>query len=264
MDMEANRKQCLPVDKRPVGFDDPDFSQLCVLVHDVRALRHGDWSVRARVLRALLRLPPMLRSVVRLPSDALYLTDRPTGRRIRAYLPRRLVDALGVVAISTLTLPASFEDYRRGGSRQAFRTNCSRARRAGVSVVRVEGAERIRERILEVFAGRDEPYARAWHARRAELGEGEFWFAVDPAGHTLAFAEVIVDDKAAMLTSMIRARRPGSSEARYLLMAELLSSLSRRDVRQVIVGRAFSLTPGLLYFQKLLGFSPKNLKIVAP
>src|SRR5215210_7326265 len=77
-------------------------------------LRRGDWSVRARILRALLRLAPLLRSVARLPSEPLYLSDGPAGQRIRAYLPRRLVDARHRVAISTLALPVTFEDYLRG------------------------------------------------------------------------------------------------------------------------------------------------------
>jgi hypothetical protein len=112
--------ETLSRDKRPIGFDDPDFSQLCSLIHDVRALQRGDWSVRGRVLRALRRPVALLRSVARLPSETLYLSDAPTGQRIRGQLPRRLVDARRVVAISTLTLPATFEEYRRGPSRQAF------------------------------------------------------------------------------------------------------------------------------------------------
>jgi hypothetical protein len=251
-------------DTRPAGFDDPDFWQLCNLVRDVRALQRGDWSVRARVLRALLRTAPLLRSLTRLPREELYLSDGPAGQRIRARLPRRLVDARRLMAISTLTLPSTFEEYRRGRSRQAFRTNCSRALEARVTVAREEDAERIREQVLDVYARRDEPYARAWHVRAAELHEGEFWFAFDAGRRPLAFAEVFVDEKAALLDSMIAARRGGSSAARYLLMAELLRSLSQRGVRQLVVSRAFSLTPGLVYFQKLLGFSPKNLKVVGP
>ena len=249
---------------RPAGFDDPDFSQLCLLVRDVRALRRGDRSVRPRILRALLRLAPLLRSVARLPSEPLYLSDGPAGQRIRAYLPRRLVDARHRVAISTLALPVPFDDYLRGRSRQALRTNCSRARQAGVTVARVDDAERIREHLSEVFSRRNAPEDGARCIRRAELQEGEFWFAVDAAGATLAFAEVIVDEKAALLNLMIGTGCPGSSEARYLLMAKLFSSLSRRGVRQVVVSRAFSLAPGLIYFQRLLGFSPKNLKLVTP
>jgi hypothetical protein len=249
-------------DTRRVGFDDPHFSELCVLVRDIRALRDGDWSGRARVLRALLTVAPLLTSVARLPSDDLYLSDRTAGRRIRARLPCGLLGAWRLVAISTLTLPGTFEEYSRGRSRQAFRTNCSRALRAGVRIVPTEDAERVRERMLEVFERRDEPYSQAWHVRRAELGEGEFWFALDAAGRALAFAEVIVDLEAALLVSMIGARRSVSSDARYLLTAEVVRSLAARGIRQLVVDRAFSLTPGLMYFQKLLGFSPKNLTVV--
>jgi hypothetical protein len=251
-------------DSRPVGFDDPDFSQLCLLIHDVRALRGGDWSVLGRVLRALVHVSPLLRAVARLPTDNLYLSDRAAGRRIRSRLPHGALSARRIVAISTLTLPSTFEEYRRGRCRQALRTNCSRAVRAGVRVGPLEDPELVRERMLEVFERRDEPYSQAWHVGRAESGEGEFWFALDAAGRTLAFAEVIVDLETAMLSSMIGARRPGSSDARYLLTAEVVRSLAARGIRQLVVNRAFSLSPGLVYFQKLLGFSPKNLEVLTP
>jgi hypothetical protein len=246
----------------PVGFDDADFSELCSLVRDLRALRGGDWSVGGRVFRGVLRSAALLRSVARLPSEALYLSAGPSGRYIRALLPRRLMDARRLVAISTLTLPKSFEDYVRGRSRQAFRTNCSRARQAGVTIEQVNDPACARQRVHEVFTGRNTPADAAWSVRRTELQEGEFWFAVDAGRRTLVFAEIIVDDEAAMLNAMIAARRSGSSEARYLLMAELFRSLSQRGVHHVVVNRALSLPPGLIYFQKLLGFSPKNLKVV--
>jgi hypothetical protein len=246
------------------GFDDPDFSQLCALFRELRAPRGGGWYGRARILWGLLSSAHLLRSVARLPSESLYLSDGPTGQRIRARLPGRLVDTFRVVAISTLTLPSTFEEYRRGRSRQALRTNCSRAREAGITVARIDDAERIHERVLDVLARRDKSYAWASRIRQAALHEAEFWFALDAAGQTLAFAEVLVDERAAMLSCMIASGRPGSSEARYLLMAELLSSLTWRGVRQLVVSRALSLPPGLIYFQKLLGFSPKNLKVVGP
>lgn len=243
------------------GYDDPDFLELCALVQDAMALRAGRWTVRRRTLRSLVHLRRLARSVDRLPAETVHLSSDPAGQHIRRFFRRRLLDSGRLVAITTLTLPDVFEEYLRGRSRQAVRTNCSKARTAGVTVQQVGDAEEVRERMTGLFAARDDPDGGAWYFERARLREGEFWFATGADGAALAVAEVIPDRTAALLRSMISAPNPGRSDARYLLMTEILASLSRRGIRQVLVGRAFTVPRGLVYFQKLLGFSPKNLTI---
>lgn len=244
------------------GFNDPDFAELCALVQNVRALREGRWSAVRPTLLMLLHARRLIRSVNRLPHVTLHVSKNTPGQHIRAFLRRRLFDAGDLVAISTLSLPRDVEEYRRGRSRQALRTNCSRAVQAGVGVVRVDDPDQIRQRMADLFATRNDPDGGAWYFERAELHEGEFWFAMAADDHALALAEVIVDESVALLRSLISADRPGRSEARYLLMAEILSSLCGRGVRHVVIGRALSVPPGLVHFQKLLGFAPKNLRIV--
>ena len=74
------------------------------------------------------------------------------------------------MAISTLTLPPTFEAYVTGRSRQALRTNSSRAVDAGVTVTKVDEPGCVRERMLELFERRDEPEGAAWGVRQAETG----------------------------------------------------------------------------------------------
>jgi hypothetical protein len=244
------------------GFNDPDFAELCALVQNVRALRTGRWSAGRQTLRMLPHTRRLIRSVNRLPHVTLDVSKNGPGKHIRASLKRRLFDARHLVAISTLSLPRDFEEYRRGRSRQALRTNCTRAVQAGIGVVKVDDPDQIRQRMADLFETRNDPDGGAWYFERAALGEGEFWFATAADDRALALAEVIVDESVALLRSLISANRAGRSEARYLLMAEILNSLCHRGVRHVVIGRALSVPPGLIHFQKLLGFAPKNLRIV--
>ena len=75
-------------------------------------------------------------------------------------------------------------------------------------------------------------------------------------------AELIVDRRTALVRSMISSAGPARSDSRYLLMAEILASLCGRGVRHVLVGRALTLPPGLVYFQQRLGFDAVNLRLV--
>ncbi len=247
---------------RGTGFDDPDFVELCALVRGLAALSRGRTADDGFPVRALPRAGRLLRSMRRLPSLTVELSDEPAGRAIRAFFRRRFFDVHHLTAISTLTLPADFEDYRRGRSRQALRTNCSRAVRAGVTVARLHDDDLIRARMQDLFARRADPDGGAWYFGRASLKEGELWFATGADSSTLAMAEVIVDGGVALLRSMISAPSDARSDARYLLTVELLASLAERGVRHVVVGRTLSLPPGLAYFQKLLGFAPTNLTLL--
>ena len=131
--------------------------------------------------------------------------------------------AASLVAVSTLTLTPDVEEYRRGRHRQALRTNCSRALRAGTTVARLDDPGAERARMLDFFERRADPDGAAPCLRRAAAGEGEFWLAAGPDGRLLALAEIIADEHAALLQLMISAEGPVSSDARYLLMAELLA-----------------------------------------
>jgi hypothetical protein len=245
-----------------VGFEDPDFLELCGLLQNLRAFRTGDWRTAWLALRQVGRAARLARSLRRLPRIGLGVTNSPSGRIIRAFFRRGRRDRRPLLAISTLALPADVEEYRRGRSRQALRTNSAKARRAGVTVVRGGNDAAVREHMQNLFHRRNDRDGGAWYFQRAEAHEGEFWFALGPDGASLALCEVIVDESLALLRAMISAPGPDRSNARFLLMHEVLASLAARGVRHLVVDRAFWLPPGLVYFQRLLGFVPTNLTLV--
>jgi hypothetical protein len=253
-----------PRDRRGArtGFGDPDFLELCGLVQQVLRPQSRPAERLLGALRALPRAARLIRAVRRLPSRRIHVTDTPAGAAIRDFFGWRLLQGRHLVAISTLALPADPAEYARGRSRQALRTNCTRAQRMGIRVELVDDPARVRERMTDLFAQRRDADAGAWYFSRAAVREGEFWFATDADGRVIAVTEIIPDREAALLRSMISAPGPGRSEARYLLMSEVMSSLAGRGVRHVLVGRALRLPPGLVYFQRLLGFTPMNPTLV--
>lgn len=251
--------------ERPVhGFDDERFLALCDLVRDL--VGEGERPSRAQRFRRVVgsrgvrTLVHGVAAVGSLPRLTLRLTGTPPGVAIRSRLRPRLVDRSYLAAMSVLTLEP---DMWRGRSRQALRTNCSRADKAGIVVRRVDDPERALDHIASLFDGRRDSDGGVWYRERLRLAEGEFWFALGPDGAALALAEVIVDRETAMLRSLISADAPLASDARYLLVRDVADDLVARSVDHLVVGRTLSLPKGLQYFQRLLGFRSVNVVVDA-
>jgi hypothetical protein len=245
---------------RTSGFDDERFMALCDLVRTLLGGQDGasrtQRAARIARQRPLLTLRHGVAAVRALPRLTLPLTASPPGGAIRSALRPRLVDRNYLAAMSVLALSPHMW---RGRSRQALRTNCSRAEHDGVQVVRVDQRERALEHVASLFGGRHASDGGIWYRDRIERAEGEFWFAVGPDGTALALAEVIADRHTAMLRSLISSDAPAASHARYLLVRDLADDLVGRSVSHLVVGRTLSLPRGLLYFQRLLGFESVNV-----
>jgi hypothetical protein len=79
----------------------------------------------------------------------------------------------------------------------------------------------------------------------------------------LAFAGVALFGEFAVLFVMLSHldRHPGASWARYQLHTFLALDLGRSGVRHLLVGSALRETAGNQYFQHLLGYRPRNLRV---
>jgi hypothetical protein len=82
-------------------------------------------------------------------------------------------------------------------------------------------------------------------------------------GGSLAIALVAVLGDVGVLVTMIRRPTvPASSAARYLLHLFVVSELAARKARHLVVASAFTEPPGRQYFQHLLGFHPRHVRLV--
>jgi len=240
---------------------DAAFVQANLLLHEVQEARAAVGRARLRIRQVLPQLGRLLWHIRRLPVLHVEIGDSHGGRAIAAALSRRRGLVPATTAAGVLVLPEQPEAYLVGRSKQAVRTGINHARRGGLSVARVTDDAERRARALELADGK----VRADHAvplkAWADGPLDESWFVVDASGETCAIAIISVDGSVARLDTMVSAQGHEQSSARYLLSAHIFMDLIARGVSHVIAEGALFLPPGLLHFQKLLGFQQMNIKL---
>jgi hypothetical protein len=241
------------------GLADPEFVRLGEALqrrHRVQGrLRRTAATVACAVPAVRERVP----ALADLPELTVTCSDSVGGDRMaakydgaRSGVPRRL-------AVSVLALPDSPEDYLRGRSKQALRTNSRRAREAGVTCRRM-GRVEAEVRIAALLRARDEE--ELLPGVRTDLVDGvvQAWVARDADDATEVIALTSVDGTFARLDLMLSAPDREAGPARYLLSAHLVGELIERGVRHLAVDTALWLDAGLRHFQRLLGFEPMTLE----
>jgi hypothetical protein len=242
-------------------LDDQVFVQLSDLLYRVREARVAVGLARRGIQQALPRMVRSLAFVRSLPVLHVQVSDTPAGRGIAGALSGRRGLVPATMAAAVLELPAEPEAYLIGRSKQAVRTGLNHARREGLTVVRVTDDAERRARALELLDGDIGAEfvcpLKVWAADPRD----ESWFAVDAQGKTLAVAVLTVDGPTARLNALISASGNVRSPARYLLSAHVFMDLTRAGVSHVILEGSLFLSPGLLHFQRLLGFRPMNIRL---
>ena len=91
---------------------------------------------------------------------------------------------------------------------------------------------------------------------------GDFYVARAADGEPVAFAGVTVDVRCAFLLAFMAAQHHDQrSWARHLLHVHVVAALAKAGVTHLVRDSAFQLTPGIQYFQHLVGAKPANVKI---
>jgi hypothetical protein len=242
------------------GFSNPDFMRAHDLIEDIQKARRAAMTAFMSLKENAPRLSSMARAVRTLPRLTLILSGSPEGKEIAELLSRSRALIPARVAVSVLTLPHNPEDYMRGRKRQAVRTNVTQGRAIGITCRKEICPEQLRHRIHEVLDQRDNPNYEPL-LERVDTRSGEFWLAIGANDKAVALAVVTVDVQVARLAWMLSAQQEKNSAARYLLSTEIFTDLARRQVRYVIADCALFLPPGIIYFQRLLGFQPMNLDV---
>jgi hypothetical protein len=207
---------------------------------------------------------PLARRVVpalaELPDVPVTVPDTDGGRRLAAKYAGR--DDQGLprdLAVSVLRLPEKPEDYLRGRSKQALRTNSRRAREQGVTCRAIDPVESM-VRLGKVVPDRwwDDVVPGARADLQAGLCTG--WVAEAADGTTEVLALTSAAGPLARLDLMLSApEREG--DARYLLSAHVVTELAAAGARLLAVDGALMLAPGLRHFQHLLGFGQATLDV---
>lgn len=240
-----------------------------------REFRYGSWEFHAAsdlarrlpdspqasaLIRSVARRPAMLRvlaAVWRLP-----VTDvRVRQADADAWWFRQWFGRRRRLAWAVLDLPAAEDRYLVGRPRQALRTNLRHARAHGVTSSRVTYEtwfEAVRA-VTQARGGKPGP-------EQERPGPGQqvaYYVAWDAHGTPLAFAGTALFGQFATLFVLLSRpdRQPDSSWARYQLHTFLALDLGCSGVRHLLAGSALREPAGYQYFQHLLGYQARNLRI---
>ena len=165
------------------------------------------------------------------------------------------------LAWAVLDLPAAEEHYLAGRPRQALRTNLGHARARGVTSSRVTH-ETWSEAVTAVLRARG--VTPGLELDRPRPGQqAAYYVARDARGTPLAFAEVALFGQFAGLFHLISRpdQQPDASWARYQLHTFLVLDLDRFGVEHLLAGSALREPVGNQYFQHLLGYRARNIRI---
>jgi hypothetical protein len=207
-----------------------------------------------RVIVAIWRLPVIDLRVRRADADAwlgvVGLADGAERDRLWAQ--------------AVLDLPAVEEHYLSGRPKQALRTNLRHARDLGVTSARMPTHEAWFEAASVIQHARPDGLAAASEMGKPESGQHVAYYVARDADQTpLAFARVALFGQFAVLLSMLSHldRHPCSSWARYQLHTCLAVDLGCSGVKHLLVGSALREPAGNQYFQHLLGYRARNLRV---
>jgi hypothetical protein len=246
-----------------VAYSDPLFRAT------VDVARHFTHSGRLRGLFSALSRKPItffqvLFAIARLPIVEVSVTDGQAAALLaRDFAPIDAPIFGGRYAQAVLDLGPDDQAYLAGRRRQAVRTNMRHARNFGVEVTRVAGYEEWSAATCAVLRSRPDGVDMIDRLRPPPPTQDMVYFvAVDDRGHPVAISVVAGFDQCAVLVwSLSVPGHPAASSSRYLLHTFMRSELRRRGMRHFIAGTGVRDTPGLQYFQHLLGYELRNVRV---
>jgi hypothetical protein len=215
----------------------------------------------ALALHPLVSLQVAL-AVCRLPFLEVTVPHRHAAARFSDLSPRGEPILASRLANAVLDLGPDDDQYLAGRRKQALRTNLSHARRLGVQARRVPTYDEWLTAVADILRSRPDEEALLKEVRQPPGNEDIAYFvAEDHVGCPIAFdVAAVSNDCAVLIWGLSLADHPSRSAARYLLHTFMRSELRGRGVRYLIGGRTGG-SPGLQYFQHLLGYEVYNLRV---
>lgn len=179
---------------------------------------------------------------------------------IRRHLNQRVYAVRTGSAVSVLFLPKAGADYLKGRSRQALRTNLTKAKALGLSAKEAESTTFRRAVADQLECGANINYLDAVLAEETTR-HMRHWLGYDADGNPIGFARLLIDGDIAWLKVMVCQRERKNSIVRYKLAAEIFQSLADTGIKLIINVSALQLDEGLIYFGQRLGFETVKIEI---
>ena len=257
--MRGGRAGQAPVRRREFHYGSWEFTAASDLARRL-PYSPGNWAL----IRSVVRDPALIRVLVairRLPVVDLRVRRADADAWAEArFGPARH----GRLAQAVLDLPAAEDHYLAGRPKQALRTNLRHARDLGVTSDRVPTYEAWYEAASVIFQVRGDRHAAGREMDKPEPGQHvAYYVARDARGTPLAFAGIALFGQFAVLFAMLSRPdlQPSACFARYQLHTCLALDLGSSGVKHLLVGSALRETAGNQYFQHLLGYRARNLRV---
>ena len=246
-----------PVQRRELRYGSREFRAASDLARHL-----PDSSPASALIGSVARQPTILRALAavwRLPVTDLRVrqADADAWWFGHWFGPRRRL------AWAVLDLPAAEEHYLVGRPRQALRTNLHHARTLGVTSSRVTYETWFEAASAVLHARGDKPGPE--QDRPGPRQNAAYYVARDAGGTPLAFAGAALFGQFATLFALVSRpdRQPDASWARYQLHTFLALDLGCSGVEHLLTGSALREPAGTQYFQHLLGYRARNLRVKA-
>jgi hypothetical protein len=217
---------------------------------------------------ALLRHPRLLSaaiSIAGLPTVTVELSRQSAAVWSAPNFPPATRGLAGGRAQAVLDLQSDDDVYLAGHRKQALRTNLNHAKRAGVTVTRLTTYQDWLAAARGIYQKR--PGGQEVLRQIGPPDDDEkmvYLVALNRTGTPVAIAGAVILDRLGVLFNLIT--RPGEPQAavtRYLVHTDLRSWLKLEGVQFLTAGSALRLGAGLQYFQHLLGYEVRNLRITS-
>jgi hypothetical protein len=167
------------------------------------------------------------------------------------------------LAQGVLVVPPTQEEYLRGRSRQAVRTNIRHAKCLGLSCRRLTGPSEQRYVADHMVAQRPQSEdVAAEYRRHLDHPDAECWMVEAPDQTPAGLAVLNVDTQVAMLWSLVCVEH----SAKWLLHTHVVEQLGAAGVRYLLTSSRMAplIRPRDQYLQKLLGYRVAHLSLEPP
>ena len=244
----------------PVKMSDQVFKDASRSAKLLRASRRHP----LQLSKALRGVPGLTRLIRSLPSLVVPMSevDRPVaerlqhGQRLPGMRGRRLCQAV-------LPLEATQKKYLTGKSRQALRTNLSRARDLGITCAVVVTEDDKQALVQAMSKGQREVHARDEEMFR--FPQDVTWMeARSGDGEQIAMALISQSSRYGLLIRLFaRTDHLASSQARFALHSAVVEHVRANGGEYLLVeGKGpLLLEPGIQYFQHLNGYRLMNVRL---
>jgi hypothetical protein len=220
-------------------------------------------AARVRAAAAVDGAKALVTLLASLPVEQATFSETPEGHELRRWFRPDRSLPVDRAPIAMLALPPTHREYLQGRSRQALRTNLTRAAVAGLKSVVVDSPTEL-EQAVEHIAGQRATTAAALAPLQ---GSGDIRVrcrvAYDDHGAPIGMSQTVQDGSWAGLATLVTSHgHPHAQTARYLLHTEVVEDLIDREVSRLVVGGSILLaTSGTRYFQRRNGYRPVRLRI---